>query len=106
MRSIFLLLLLSPSVLAYPDVWLKIQPIQPHHNEVLKESLRVNLNSADLAALQKIAGIGPKKAQAIIDYRTQNGVFRKVSDLEKIKGFSKKVVARIVERNKNIVCVD
>jgi comEA protein len=106
MKSILLLLFVSTSILAYPDVWLKIQPMQPRHNEVLKEPLSVNLNTADQASLQKMSGIGPKKAQAIIEFRTQNGPFKKVTDLEKIKGFSKKIVAKLVENNKNVVCSD
>lgn len=104
MKSILWLLLISTSIWAYPDVWLKVQPMQPRHNEVLKEPLSINLNSADQASLQKISGIGPKKAQAIIDFRTQNGPFKKVTDLEKIKGFSGKVVAKLMANNKNVVC--
>jgi comEA protein len=106
MKPILFILLFTTSVLAYPEVWLKIQPVQPRHNEVLKEPLSINLNSADQASLQRISGIGPKKAQAIIDFRTQNGPFKKVTDLEKIKGFSKKIVAKLVENNNNVVCSD
>jgi len=46
----------------------------------------VDLNSADLSTLQQIKGIGPVKAQAIVNYRTQNGPFKSVEDLAKIKG--------------------
>lgn len=106
MKPILFLLLFTTSVLAYPEVWLKIQTVQPRHNEVLKKPLSINLNSADQASLQRISGIGPKKAQAIIDFRTQSGPFKKVTDLEKIKGFSKKIVAKLVENNNNVVCSD
>lgn len=36
---------------------------------------KVNINTADARTLQTLSGIGSKKAQDIIDYRTQNGNF-------------------------------
>ncbi len=57
----------------------------------------VNVNTADAATLaQNINGIGPKKAQAIVNYRKQNGPFKSVDDLVKVKGIGLK----IVEKNK------
>lgn len=57
----------------------------------------VNINTADVQALaENINGIGPKKAQAIIDYRQENGPFKTVEDLVKVKGIGLK----IIERNK------
>ncbi|WP_252899449.1 ComEA family DNA-binding protein [Lactococcus fujiensis] len=41
--------------------------------------------------------MGPKKAQDIIDYRTQNGNFASVDDLGKISGFGAKTVAKLKE---------
>jgi competence protein ComEA len=46
----------------------------------------VNLNTATQAQLEAINGIGPKKAQAIIEYRTKNGGFKKVDDLQNVSG--------------------
>jgi len=53
----------------------------------------VNLNSADAATLaQELDGIGPAKAQAIVDYRQKNGPFRSAEDLLKVDGIGDKVL--------------
>ena len=58
----------------------------------------VNINKADAPTLaMELQGIGDKKAQAIIDYRTTNGPFKSVDDLSKVKGIS----AKTIEKNRN-----
>ena len=46
----------------------------------------VNINTATKEQLDSLKGIGPTKAQAIIDYRTKHGPFKSVDDLEKVPG--------------------
>lgn len=46
----------------------------------------VNINSATKEQLETLDGIGPVKAQAIIDYRKKNGPFRTLEDLKKVDG--------------------
>lgn len=55
----------------------------------------VNINTADAASLaEQLKGIGPKKAQAIVDYRNKNGAFTSIEDVVKVKGISEKTLAK------------
>lgn len=46
----------------------------------------VNINSATKEQLESLNGIGPVKAQAIIDYRKKNGAFKSLEDVKKVDG--------------------
>ena len=50
----------------------------------------VNLNTATLAQLQTLPGIGAKAAQRILEYRQKNGNFKKPEDLMNVKGIGEK----------------
>jgi len=56
---------------------------------------KVNLNLAGSATLQTIPGIGPSKAERIIDYRNTNGRFRKIEDIMNITGIGEKTFESI-----------
>ncbi len=56
---------------------------------------KININSASTKELSTIPGIGKKKAEAIIAYRTQNGSFSSIDDLKKVKGIGKKILEKI-----------
>lgn len=62
---------------------------------VLSAHAAVDLNNATQAELETVKGIGPKKAQAIIEYRKKNGAFKSADDLDKVPGFGKKSVDMI-----------
>ncbi|MBK7792022.1 MAG: ComEA family DNA-binding protein [Betaproteobacteria bacterium] len=46
----------------------------------------VNVNTATKEELEVLNGIGPVKAQAIIDHRTANGRFKSLDDVKNVKG--------------------
>jgi competence protein ComEA len=53
----------------------------------------VNLNTASLAELDELPGVGPVTAQAIVDWRTGNGGFRSVDQLLDVDGIGEKTLA-------------
>lgn len=55
----------------------------------------VNLNTADREELEVVDGIGPKKAEAILNYRDKHGLFKSVDDLKNVNGFGEKTVAQM-----------
>lgn len=59
---------------------------------------RVNINTASAADLEKLPGIGPAKAAAIITYREKNGPFRHVDDLTAVPGIGAKTVESLLEQ--------
>jgi comEA protein len=56
---------------------------------------KINIHTAAQAELETLPRIGPKVAQRVIDYRNQNGSFKKVEDIMKVKGIGEKIFAQI-----------
>ena len=58
----------------------------------------VNVNTADAKTISEaLSGIGQKKAEAIVKYRTEKGLFKTAEDLVNVAGIGEKTV----EKNKN-----
>jgi competence protein ComEA len=55
----------------------------------------VNLNTATQEQLETLNGVGPAKAQAIIEYRKKNGNFKTVDDLNNVPGIGDKTLAKL-----------
>ena len=52
----------------------------------------LDLNTATVAELKALKGIGQKKAEAIVAYREANGAFKSVDELKKVKGIGDKIL--------------
>ena len=59
-----------------------------------KEGL-LNINTATAAELDALPGIGEKKAQAIVDYRAENGPFGSIDDIKEVKGIGDGIFEQI-----------
>ena len=58
----------------------------------------VDLNTADLAALDGLPGVGPVFAQRILDWRTQHRRFSSVNELGEVPGIGEKLLAELRPR--------
>ena len=56
-----------------------------------REKGKVNINTAGLSELETLPRIGPKVAQRIIDFRTENGEFKRIEEIMKVKGIGEKI---------------
>lgn len=80
----------------------KLSMQQSSHSNVSKSTImtdssgQVHLNQANIDELQKLKGIGEKKAQAIVEYRQKNGGFKNIDEFKNVKGIG----PAIFEKNK------
>ena len=60
-----------------------------------QDSLRVDINEADVEELDELPEVGPSTAQSIVDYRENNGEFTTVGQLEEIPGIGPATLEKI-----------
>lgn len=58
----------------------------------------VNINTADTKELDSLPGIGPTRAQTIIDYRNSNGPFQNPEDIMKVSGIGQATYDKMKEK--------
>lgn len=71
-------------------------PVQPPA-EPSSAGRKVNINTADITALESLPGIGPSLAQRIVDYRQAHGPFARIEDIEEVSGIGPATFAKIQE---------
>ncbi len=58
---------------------------------------KININTATQYELQSLSGVGESTAEAIIQYREKNGLFKSVDDLVNVKGIGNKKIEKLSE---------
>ena len=93
-RSLLLALILTmiggPPVLGAPAAAAAPAPTGP-----------VNINTADVNVLMTLSGVGQKVAERIVQYRDNNGPFKRPEDLRKVQGIG----AGLWERNRERIVI-
>lgn len=73
------------------------KPTKSNVDEVVKVEL-VNVNTANAEELATLPGIGESRALRIINYRKQNGKIKSFEELNDIKGFGERSIAKLKGR--------
>ena len=70
---------------------------QPAQNQIDQagDTGLININTADAAGLETLNGIGPARAQAIIDYRRTVSAFTAIEDIKNVAGIGNGIFSRI-----------
>lgn len=68
------------------------------YSPFLGESAKTNINTATKEELMNLPGIGEKKALDIIQYREENGMFKEIKDIMKIRGIKENLYHKIKEK--------
>ena len=71
--------------------------VQDSRPESLLEGECIGVNTADVYDLDRLPGIGPTKAQAIVDYRTQHGPFQSAEQLLEVSGIGETTLEGLLD---------
>ena len=59
-------------------------------SKVAGAAAAINLNTATVAQLQELPGLGARTAERIVEYRQKNGGFKKIEELMNVRGVGEK----------------
>lgn len=92
MKRLLLAALVAVGLMGFtPGSW--AQDVEAPANQ--GPTLSIDLNRADAQELIQLPGIGPARAQAIVDYRTRHGPFRRIAQLLRIRGIGRATLRRL-----------
>lgn len=66
----------------------------PDRSEIPSKGL-ININTASVEELCTLSGIGETRAEAIIQYRTENGSFKRIEEICRVKGIGEATFDKI-----------
>ena len=79
----------------------RVRPASPQHVAEKSQGAtrdKVNINTADVKTLMTLTGVGRKVAEKIVEYRDNNGPFKKADELRKVDGVGNGVWEKNRER--------
>lgn len=59
---------------------------------------KININTANVAQLDSLSGIGQTYAQRIVDYRAANGGFKSINEIKNVKGIGDKTFEKFKDQ--------
>lgn len=60
-----------------------------------ENSLKININTADLKSLDSLPGIGAVRAQQIIDYRNAHNGFKNIEEIKNVSGIGESIYSKL-----------
>ena len=64
----------------------------------LASSDAVNINKADVDELQRLDGVGPATAEAIVEHRRANGPFQRIETMTRVNGIGEATLEAVREQ--------
>ena len=73
------------------------EPDMQERPDSLMEGETIDVNTADVYDLQRLPGIGEKRAQSILEYREEHGPFQTVDELDNVSGIGPGILEELRE---------
>ncbi len=91
--NVVMIILLALAI-AMPATFSVAATKQPAKQTQIQQE-KINVNTATADSLSTVPGIGPKKADRILDYRNKNGKFSSIEGLLEVKGIGEKSLKKM-----------